>query len=157
LGAFFCSVGVIGLTIAAVSTHFRFLGVACALASFFLAASALSTAARIAGQLPLLVGKPVRVEVWGQPLHPDTTLHVDSVRVLGAGLHIYLKSPVDESPHDLKIAQPRSPKIDDTHLEIGEAAYISWAGIKLKRDPAGQRPALLVSWPAAACSQGATL
>ena len=149
VGALFAVAGVTCLVVAALNSQLRLLALVCSLAAFGVAATALSGAARAASQLPLLAGRSVRIEVWGQPLEGGTALIVDSVRVLGAGLHIFLRSPTDTSSRDLKIAQPRLTQIADTRLEITEAAYVSWAGHKLTRDTSHQRPALLLSWAAA--------
>lgn len=141
--------GVAGLVLAVLNDDFALVGIALALVSFSLAGSALSPAARIAGQLPRLVGKEVRVEVWGNGLEDSVALRVVAVRVLGAGLHFHLRSTKDGEPHDLKVAQPKLAEVSDTRLEIAEAAYISWAGRRLDRDSSGRKKALVLSWPAA--------
>lgn len=127
--------------------HWRLPGIGIANISFLTAASVLSSAARIADQLPSLVGRSVRIEVWGQPIEATVTLEVQAVRVIGAGLHIYLRSPLARSPRDLKIAQPSAAELTDTQLTIARAAYISLAGTKLDRSR--HQPALRVWWPAA--------
>jgi len=139
--------GVAGLVLAVLNGHLRFVGIAAALVFFVLAASALSVAARIAGQLPRLVGKEIRVEVWGSGLEAAGPFTFVAVRVLGAGLHFYLRSTTNSESHDLKVAQPKSAVISDTRLEIGEAAYVSWAGHRLDRPSSGQEKALILSWP----------
>jgi hypothetical protein len=146
LGLLFGVVGLLGLALAAFAPQFRILGLPLALVSFFAAASMLSLAARMASRLPDLAGKEVWIEVWGQALEPDSHLHVDSVRVLGAGLHFLLRSGPETPPKDLKIAQPKATTVDDSHLEISSAAYISWNGVKLKSSHGYQRPAAVISW-----------
>ncbi len=147
LGAFFAGIGLAGLAVAMLNSQWRLLGIAVAVISFFAAASVFSNAARIARQLPTLVGKSVRIEAWGKPLEPHNTYKVQSVRVIGAGLHIYLCSSAAKSPRDLKIAQPSGARLTDTQLTIDTATYISLAGTKLGRTD--NLPALRVSWPAA--------
>lgn len=145
-GASLGVVGLTGLATAVLSPQWRGLGIAIALVCFLLAGSVLSRAARIAGILTPLVGKLVRVEVWGQPIEAAGALEVQSVRAIGAGLHIFLRSPLERSSRDLKIAQPRDARLTDTQLTIERAAYISLAGTKLARS--GARPALRMCWPA---------
>ena len=153
LGVLYSGSGVSALVLALLSAQFRFLGIACALASFLLAASVLSTAARVAGQLPMLVGRDVNLEVWGIALESSGPLRVNSVHVLGAGLHLYLELPPGSHPRDLKVAQPKTVRITEGRLEIADAAYVSWAGSKLKRDQSSHQTALVISWPAA-CAYG---
>jgi hypothetical protein len=147
LGGVFGVIGLAALAAAMSSSHWRMLGIAIALVSFFAAASVLSNASRIARQLPALVGTSVRIEVWGKPIDPTATLRVHSVRALGAGLHIYVISQAEKLPRDLKIAQPSGAQLGDTEFAINGARYVSLAGTKLERS--GNHPALLVSWPAA--------
>ena len=145
-GALFAIMGVAGLAVAILNAQFRFFALAAALILLLVAGSMLSKAARIANQLPAIVGRSVRIEVWGHALEP-TALRVSSVRVIGAGLHIFLSSPVAGSPKDLKIAQPSNARLSDTQLTIDNAAYISLAGRKLEH--ADDSPALRLWWPAA--------
>lgn len=147
IGAVFGLVALAALAAAALSADWHLLAIAIALASGFAAATLLSKAARIADQLPSLVGRSVRVEVWGEPLESNVALEVRSVRVIGAGLHIYLRFPPAQSTRDLKIAQPSDAQVTETQLTIGKAVYISLSGTKLNRRD--HKPALRVSWPAA--------
>ncbi|HKI86946.1 MAG TPA: hypothetical protein VKA53_09395, partial [Thermoanaerobaculia bacterium] len=90
--------------------------------------------------------KTVRIEVWGRPLEPTVELRVHSVRVLGVGLHILLRSALTDSARDLKIAQPGTHQLRGSRLTIDNAAYVSFAGKKLSRS--GDQPALELSWSA---------
>jgi hypothetical protein len=146
LGTCLGVVGLAGLAVAVLSP-WHLPGIGIALLGLMAGATLLSNAARIADQLTSLVGKSVRIEVWGQPIEPTGAFQVQSVRALGAGLHIFLRSPLAKSPQDLKIAQPRAAQVTATQLTIAGAAYVSLAGTKLRRN--GDRPALNVAWPTA--------
>jgi hypothetical protein len=147
IGVVFGILGFVGLAAAVVNPPLQLLGLAAAVISFFVAGSALSNAAQIADHLQTLAGKSVQIAVGGRPLETGVTFQVRSVRVIGAGLHIYLGSAATERPKDLKIAQPKDANLSDGQLTIAKAAYISFAGVKLHggREP----PALRMSWPAA--------
>lgn len=146
-GSLLAASGVVGLASAVLSAHLRWIGITVALLCFLLSASLLSKAAAIADQMTDVVGKRVQIEVWGQPLESSASLQVHSVRVLSAGLHIYLQSTLAASPRDLKIAQPSSVQFADAQLVIAKAAYVSLAGKKL--GPSSHQPALRLSWSAA--------
>jgi hypothetical protein len=128
------------------SPPLRLVGIGIALVCFMAGGTLLSHAARIADQLTALVGKSVRIEVWGKPIESTVAFQVQSVRAIGAGLHIFLRSPLAKSPQDLKVAQPHGLQLSATQLTIASAAYVSLAGTKLHRN--GDRPALSVVWPA---------
>ena len=94
----------------------------------------LSQAGRLAAALQGLKHRPVNAAVWGAPIRgPETSeLRVESVGAMGAGLLIYLTG-VGEAKTLLKVAQPRSWRVEDTRIVIDEAAYVQWAGKRLAR------------------------
>jgi hypothetical protein len=145
LGACLGIIGLAGLAAALLGPGWRLPGIGIAFICFLAAASLLSNAAQIASPLRSLVDRSVRVEVWGQPIEGTDTLTVHAVRAIGAGLHIYLSSPLWESPRDLKIAQPSAAQLRGTQLTINKATYISLAGTKLPSR--ADQPALHASWP----------
>jgi hypothetical protein len=147
-GAFFLVLGLIGVGIGLNAAEYRPFGVALAMLSFALGASLLGKAGRLSAALRPLVGRTVRVEVWGEPLPgPHGGLYdVESVTGIGAGLYFRLAGP-DDSGGVLKIAQPDAEALADERIEIRAASYVQWARKTLAR-PAGTRaPALAVSLP----------
>ena len=92
-----------------------------------------------------LVGKTVRVGVWGSALpgHPHSTFIVHAVQAVGPGLHVYLRPRAGGSPTHLKVAQPRETTIGEHGVEIAEAKYVQWAGTKIKKAE-GEKALVLV-------------
>ncbi|HYM62289.1 MAG TPA: hypothetical protein VEZ11_15510 [Thermoanaerobaculia bacterium] len=137
--------GLGGLAAAVQIARFRFLGIVVAVAFFFLSATALSKAGEIAHTLRSFVMQAVRVEVWGRPLQgPEETFEIDSISAISAGLHIRLRPTSGGSPRRLKVAQPKSTTVEQGRIEIGQAAYVSWAGTKIKPDLGPRLPALVM-------------
>jgi hypothetical protein len=137
-GVVFVLLGLAGIWVGLQAAEFRFFGVALAMFSFFLAASFLGKAGRLAAALRPLVGRAVRVEIWGMPPPGagDALFEVASVTGFGAGLLLHLLPDSDGPGTVLKVAQPGSEKLEDMRIEIGAAAYVSWAGTKIA-PPAG--------------------
>ena len=129
-------VGLGGLLIAAFSAPYRVLGLGLGVIALFMSATLLSRASGLVPALRPFVNKRVRVTVWGSPLTGE--FEVDSVAAFGAGLLIHLRTSTVAKRTLLKVAQPRSPNARGGRVEIGQAAYVSWAGKKLPRagDPA---------------------
>src|SRR5436305_1577836 len=92
-------------------------------------ASFFGKARQFAEKLQPLVGKEVRVRVWGSELpdHVHCSYRVHMVRAFGAGLHFYLHSSSAGSPIHLKVAQPSEATLRDTAVEISCAKYVQWA------------------------------
>jgi len=148
-GIVFATCGLGGFGVALFNTQLRPIGLVVAVIFFFLAGTALSTASLIARSLQSFVGKPVRAEVWGRPL-PNSggeAFDVVSISAFGAGLLIRLRPSAGGRRSLLKVAQPKSARVEMGRIEIGDAAYVSWAGTKLQ--PARKAPAtvLLASPP----------
>ncbi|MGZ8829248.1 MAG: hypothetical protein ACXW2Q_02605, partial [Thermoanaerobaculia bacterium] len=104
-----------------------------------------SHANRLAGSLRPFLKKSVRVEAWGMPLpaSSEAIFEIDSVAAFGAGLLIHLRPGSGGRRRSLlKVAQPRSASVSEGRIEIGEAAYVSWAGTKIKRATGTNVPAL---------------
>jgi hypothetical protein len=142
----FVILGLAALAVALVDTKFRFLAVFVGLVCFFIAGTLLSKATQIAQSLRPLVKRTVRVEVWGRPL-PDSSqplFQIDSIRALGAGLLIHLRATSGGPRSLLKVAQPTSMTLNQDHIEISDAAYVSWAGTKLKPAVGTKMPALVL-------------
>jgi len=94
----------------------------------------LSQAGRLAAALQGLKHRSINAAVWGAPIRgPETSeLRVESVGAMGAGLLIYLTG-VGVAKTLLRVAQPRSWRVEDTRIVIDEAAYVQWAGKRLAR------------------------
>src|SRR6266568_7882385 len=105
----------------------------------FLAGSSLfGKTNQFAQRLQPFVGRSVRVLAWDSELpgHSAETFIVQSVRALGAGLHLYLRPLPQGSPIHLKIAQPREATVDDAGVTIREAKYVQWVGRKVPKSQA---------------------
>ena len=85
-GALFVVLGLIGVAIGLNAAEYRPFGVALAMLSFALGASLLGKAGRLSAALRPLVGRSVRVEVWGEPLPGprDGLFDVESITGIGA-------------------------------------------------------------------------
>ncbi len=111
---------------------------------FLLLGTSLSHAGRLSTSLAPFRMRPVDVRAWGSPL-PDAdggTFEIESIKAFGAGLHIFLRREGGR-PRHLKVAQPRSARLDEGTAVIGEAAYVQWAGRRLAR--VGGSPALTLT------------
>ncbi len=145
-GILFTVLGLTGLAAALFNTQWHLLGVGVAVVFFFLAGTAFSKATQIASALRRFVKESVRVEVWGAALPPSSgaIFEIDSVAAFGAGLLIHLRATPGGPRSLLKVAQPGSAKLEEGRIEIGEAAYVSWAGTKLRPAVGTTMPALVV-------------
>jgi hypothetical protein len=117
---------------ATVIPRFGFIAIFAAVLCLFAVATSLSNAASISRSVRVFLHRPVEILAWDQPL-PETAdgpCRIESLRAFGAGLHLFIKCP-DGCVKHLKIAQPRAPRIDEHSLQIGQAAYVQWAGRKL--------------------------
>ena len=104
-----------------------------AAASFVLATKS-SSAGRMTAPLRRLRDAEVDVRVWGSPLPGSgrPSHRVDSVRAFGAGLLIWLQVRGGEIIL-LKIAQPKGLRQEGRRVEIAEARYVQWNGVRLGR------------------------
>jgi hypothetical protein len=115
-------------------------------------ATSFSQAGRLASSLQTVIRRPVSTVVWGAPIRGATggPLRVESVGAMGAGLRIHLEGP-GVSRTLLKVAQPRSWRLEADRLVIEDAAYVQCAGKRLPR--ADGLPALEIrpgaAWPLA--------
>jgi hypothetical protein len=137
-GIVFVFLGLAGVWVGLQAAEFRVFGVALAMFAFFLAGSFLGKAGRLATALRPLVGRTVRVEIWGMP-PPGAAgplFDVNSVTGFGAGLFLHLLPETDGPGAILKVAQPGSERLEETRITIGAASYVSWAGTKIA-PPAG--------------------
>jgi hypothetical protein len=123
-----------------------FITLGAAAAILLLAGTALSIAGRSARGLRSFVGSEVRVLARGAPLPASQgqPFRVESVMALGAGLNIHLRIEGETKRTLLKVAQPREVRITEGRLEIGGAAYVQWAGQRLKPAEADAAPALVI-------------
>ena len=135
-GIAFLAVGLTALAVALLTTHFRFFAIVLALGCFLVGGTILSQAGQLARSLAPFVTCSVRVEVWGTPLpaSDDSPFEVDSIKAVGAGLLIHLRRGSGGARTLLKVAQPRSARIEEHRVEISQARYVSWAGTRLKPD-----------------------
>lgn len=108
-----------------------------------LAATSLSVAGRfVDGFLPFR-SRPVEIRIWGEALPGcDGACTIESIRVIGAGLHLYVTHHGGRVSH-LKIAQPRFARMDKMIAEIGEASYVQWEAKKRPRTTNG--PAVTIT------------
>ena len=128
-----------------------------ALAAVFLVASAFSIAGRAAHDLQGHRGRRARVLARGLPLPgSEGPLLIESVASLGVGLLIRLQAEPGAPRILLKIAQPREVSISPACVTIGGAAYVQWAGRRIKRVAGDPSAALVLSFvPADVHSGGA--
>jgi hypothetical protein len=148
-GVGFALVGLAGLWVGVQGADYRPFGAGVALFGFFLAASFLGRAGRIAAALRPIVGRTVRVEVWGTPVPaPHGGLwDVSTVTGFGAGLLFHLLPESGDAGGILKVAQPGEEMLGDERIEIATAAYVQWAGRRLERPPGTTAPALALRMP----------
>jgi hypothetical protein len=95
----------------------------------------ISKVGQLSKRMRLLLGKNVRVQVWGLDLRvsPGSRFTVDAVQPLGAGLHVYLRPVPNGSPIHLKVAQPLGTEISNAGVDISKAKYVQCAGSKIKK------------------------
>ena len=86
----------------------------------------------------------VNVRLWGTPpsVPSGADLVVESVNVIGAGLHVFFVAGAGRSIH-LKVAQPRDTTVSPKGIVINMAKYIQWSGSTVPR--AEGAPAVVVS------------
>lgn len=130
----FVAIGVAALCYAAQGQGARPIGIVAAVVAFVIAGSLISPAAAVAGRLRAFIGSTVTASAWGEPLPGGEAFEFVSVRAIGAGLHIYLRTQ-GSSPIHLKLAQPRQVQISASGFDVADAKYIQWAGRKLARHP----------------------
>jgi hypothetical protein len=147
-GALFVVIGLIGVGIGLSASEYRPFGLVLAMLSFALGTSLLGKAARLSAALRPLVGRRVRVEVWGEalPVPGDGLFDVESITGIGAGLYLRLAGP-DDAGGILKIAQPDAEALGDELIEIGTASYVQWARHTLARPADTRAPALALRLP----------
>ena len=145
-GILFVILALAGFAVASLNTQWHLLGVGVGLVFFFLGATAFSQAAQVASSLRPFVKESVRVEVWGVPLPASdgAPFEVDSIAAFGAGLLIHLRATPGGPRSLLKVAQPGSVRLEESRIEIREAAYVSWAGTKRKPAVGKRMPALVL-------------
>ena len=125
--------GLLGCTVALIDPRFSLPGIAVGIVAFFAAGTLSSNAWQLAKSLRPLLGKPLRFEVWGVAADADARFEIETASAFGAGLLIHLHRVPGGPRLLLKVAQPRAARREDGLLEIGEAAYVSWAGTRLAR------------------------
>jgi hypothetical protein len=140
-GVFLATAGTAALALALLGRGSMF-GIVVAVMLLLLAADVLSQAGRISSELRPLVGKRVKVTVWGAPLVASAEqLELASASSFGAGLLLRLRVGTT-GPVLLKIAQPKAAMFEAGALVIPDAAYVQWAGSRLPR--VAGHPALLL-------------
>jgi hypothetical protein len=113
----------------------------------FIAGTLNSKATRISRSLRPFVKRAVRIEVWGNPI-PDPSrpvLEIDSINAFGAGLLIHVRATSGGPRILLKVAQPRAATVHEDRVEIDDAAYVSFAGGRLKRSSDPHVPAVVLT------------
>jgi len=113
----------------------------------FIAGTANSKATRISRSLRPFVKRAVRMEVWGNAI-PDSSgrvVEIDSIAAFGAGLLIYVRAASGGPRILLKVAQPHAATVREDRVEIDDAAYVSFAGGRLKRSSDTHVPALVLT------------
>jgi hypothetical protein len=130
--------------IAAATPRFSILPIGIALTCLIFIATSLSSAGRLSESLAAFLKRPVEIRVWGEALSKtsDEACEIESIRAVGAGLHLFVKYSTRPRGH-LKVAQPRVSRIAETTVEIGDARYIQWEGRKLPRTT--EAPAVTVT------------
>lgn len=97
----------------------------------FIVATLIGPARRMGKEIATLIGKSVRIVVWGQEL-PATT--IESVVTIGAGINM------KAGGSQFKIAQPKGFSRSDGRIEIAYARYVQF---DRKRLPHGTGPAVV--------------
>lgn len=82
--------------------------------------------------LTALLGRRVFVALWGAATPDRTAVVVESVNVLGAGVHVFFRGQGSSAFH-LKIAQPGDVRIDREQIVVGGARYVQWQGQRAAR------------------------
>jgi hypothetical protein len=136
------AVAIGGLSASAFTSLFVFL-VPAVVALLFLATS-FSEAARLAETLQAFLRRTAEVRAWGVALRVPSgaTLTITSVKSFGAGLHVFLQVSSHGSTTHLKVAQPSRAQVFPQRLIIESAAYVQWAGRRLR--PVTGAPALTI-------------
>ena len=134
-GIVVAAAGAAGLVLASSVPRLRPVGLTLGLLFLFLAGTAFGRASGLATSLRPFVGRPVRVEVWGASLpgSGEARYEVASIMAFGAALLIHLRAVPGGRRILLKVAQPGSGRVEDNHLEVADARYISWNGTRLPR------------------------
>jgi len=101
---------------------------------FLIVGTFLGAARPIGKEIATMIGKPVRIEAWGQPL-PGT--EIESVITIRVGINLKV------SGHPLKIAQPKGMKRTADAIEIGYARYVQWDKKRIAQPPATTAPAVV--------------
>jgi Na+-transporting methylmalonyl-CoA/oxaloacetate decarboxylase gamma subunit len=141
----FTILGLAGLA-AFLSTRWNLVGLGVAVVFLFLAGTAFSNATQIAKAIRRFVKESVRVEVWGAalPASGAVIFEIVSISAFGAGLLIRLRATPGGPALLLKVAQPRAARLEEGRIEISEAAYVSWAGTRIKAAAGTKMPALVL-------------
>ncbi len=132
------------LAVAVATPRFAMFPIMLALFSLLLVATSLSHAGRLSQSLRAFRNRPVEIRIWGKPLPlmDGSVCQIESIKVFGAGLHLFVTSG-DGSPKHLKIAQPRGTHVTERGVEIDEAAYVQWMG--KRQTPVHGTPALMLT------------
>lgn len=134
IGIVLLILGLLGVACLTLNSPFRFLGLAFGFLLFVVALGILGKSGQFARALKPFVKKPVRLEIWGEPL-PGTEggiLQIDSVAPLGLGIWIYLRPLSGGKKLKLKIAQPTTLAIGSSGAEITFAGYVQWDSRRIK-------------------------
>jgi hypothetical protein len=109
----------------------------------FLLTSILAARKPLPATIRTFQGRPVVVRLWGiPPTVPDgADLLVESVSVIGAGLHVYFNAGPGRPIH-LKVAQPRDSTQSSRRVVIHSARYVQWSGVTVA--PVAGAPAVVV-------------
>ncbi|HET8773325.1 MAG TPA: hypothetical protein VFP80_06020 [Thermoanaerobaculia bacterium] len=101
-------------------------------ATLMVVAVSLSKGGRFSESLHALRHRAIEIRVWGQPLPQTGPAPCRIVRVVfyGPSLRLFVTSG-DKWATELKIARPRNMSFHERRAEIGDAAYVRWAGQKL--------------------------
>jgi len=89
---------------------------------------------RIVRRCRHLEGRAVTVHLWGAvPRAFGDDVILESLWVLGAGLHLHVRAPGGASSLHVKVAQPRGWSVDESSLTIADAKYVQVAGKTAER------------------------
>ncbi|HTY08633.1 MAG TPA: hypothetical protein VMF29_05670 [Candidatus Edwardsbacteria bacterium] len=83
---------------------------------------------------------PVKVTVWDGTLPGSDGVEqrIETIRIIGVGMWLFLRSGAGGKRTALKIAQYRDPQIAGRQASIPFVHYVQWAGKRL-RSPEGKR------------------
>jgi hypothetical protein len=125
--------GMAFLVFSAVGILPRFVGILMAMLCLIVGGSILSLAGKIGRELEAKVGSRASVKIWGStPPALEGPQQLQSVRAIGAGLHLYFVAEGSSKARHIKIAQPTEMTVDSSGCMIARAKYVQLDDVTIK-------------------------